>query len=512
MKDLRLSVRNLNKSYNVPVLKNVNLSIGRGEIHAIVGENGAGKSTLINVLTGLTPRDSGSISLDGESYEPNSAGDGFAAGVSFTSQELSIVESLTVAENIFLRYLPRHYGIVDTSALHASARALLDRVGLDYVATDSRAESLSLADRQLLEFAKAINAECRLLLLDEPTAALTEQQAERVHAVIREIAAHRVSVIYISHRLDDVLDVSDTVTVLRDGAVISTTEADASSAADLVSLMTGGGVIRPRDLAAADAASRPALVVENLCTENLPHSVNLTCHESEIVGIAGLAGAGKSELLRAMFRLDGLHSGRVIRHIKNETNEIQSARHAVRNGIGFLGENRQTMGIFPGQAVLTNMMLPDILRSAACTVDATAEKTLAGQLGERLAIRCNSLQQDIRELSGGNQQKVLIARWLNAGSAVLLLDEPTRGVDVGTKQAIYELLFELRSNGNAIVIASSELDELMTVCDRILVLSNRHLVAEFNRGHWSEEQILSASFSAYTDSTTREVSQSEGVR
>jgi len=294
--------------------------------------------------------------------------------------------------------------------------------------------------------------------------------------------------------------------------VISTTAADSSSAADLVSLMTGGGVIRPRDLAATDAASRPALVVENMCTANLPDSVNLTCHEGEIVGIAGLAGSGKSELLRAMFRLDLLHSGQVIRHIKSETVQIQSARHAVRNGIGFLGENRQTMGIFPGQGVLTNMMLPDILRSAACTVDATVEKTVAKQLGKRLAIRYNSLQQDIRELSGGNQQKVLIARWLNAGSAVLLLDEPTRGVDVGTKQAIYELLFELRSNGNAIVIASSETDELMTVCDRILVLSNRHLVAEFNRGLWSEEEILSASFSAYTDNTMSEMSQSEGVQ
>lgn len=512
MKDPLLAIRNLNKSYNVPVLKNVNLSVGRGEVHAIVGENGAGKSTLINVLTGLTPRDSGSISLDGESYAPNSAGDGFAAGVSFTSQELSIIESLTVAENIFLRHLPRRYGVVDKSALHAAARVLLDRVGLDHVAADAHAESLSLADRQLLEFAKAINADCRLLLLDEPTAALTGQQADRLHAVIREIAAQHVSVIYISHRLDDVLDVCDTVTVLRDGGVISTTEADSSSADELVSLMTGGGVIRPRDNGETDAASQPALVVENLCTESLPNAVNVTCHESEIVGIAGLAGAGKSELLRAMFRLDRLHSGRVVRHTEGEATQIRSARHAVRNGIGFLGESRQTMGIFPGQGVLTNMMLPDILRSAASTVNTAAENTIAAQLGERLAIRCNSLQQDIRELSGGNQQKVLIARWLNAGSGVLLLDEPTRGVDVGTKQAIYELLFELRSKGNAIVIASSELDELMTVCDRIIVLSNRHRVAEFSRGHWSEEQILSASFSAYTDNATRESSQSEGMR
>ena len=308
MKDVRLSITNLNKTYNVPVLRDVSLSIGRGQVHALVGENGAGKSTLVNILAGLTPRDSGSVTLDGEPYTPRGAGDAFAAGVSFASQELSIVDSLSVAENIFLRHLPRRRGIVDKARLHILARQLLNRAGIAQVSADQGTESLSLADRQLVEFAKAISAQCRLLMLDEPTAALTDQQAERMHAVVREIAATGVSVIYISHRLDDVLTICDAVTVLRDGAVVSTLDAGSTSAAHLLSLMTGAEAVK-RASRKSSAARNPALVAQNLRTASLPEPVSLTCHAQEIVGIAGLAGAGKSELLRAVFRLDQLTGG-----------------------------------------------------------------------------------------------------------------------------------------------------------------------------------------------------------
>ena len=314
MEDVRLSIRDLDKSYNVPVLKGLDLSLRRGEIRALVGENGAGKSTLVNILAGLTPFEAGSIDIDGQPYEPQTASDGFAAGVSFTSQELSIVETLTVAENLFLRDLPRHFGVVDKAALHGSARTALDRVGLQHVEPEQKAVALSLAERQLLEFAKAINTDCRLLLLDEPTAALTAQQAERLHAVVSELAAEGVSVVYISHRLDDVLAVCDTVTVLRDGAMVATLETGATTSADLVSRMTGGAVTSAGEGLLPGEVGRPALVLDGLGTAELPGPIDLSCHEHEIVGIAGLAGAGKSELLRAMFCLDLPTTGRVVRH------------------------------------------------------------------------------------------------------------------------------------------------------------------------------------------------------
>lgn len=501
MTDVRLSISNLCKSYNDPVLKNVDLSLRRGEIRGLVGENGAGKSTLVNVLAGLVRRDSGGILLDGEPHQPASAAEGFAAGISFTSQEGSIIGTLSVAENIFLRELPQQRGIVDRERLAEEARVLLGRIGLQNVATDAPADSLSLAEQQLVELAKAIHKECRLLLLDEPTAALTEQQADRIHAVIRDLAASGVTVVYISHRLGDVLAVADTVTVLRDGAVVSTNETDATTADELVAIMSGGVTPKAGDRSAVGTERRKALAAENLTTAELPNPIDLACDEGEIVGIAGLAGAGKSELLQALFGLQPLFSGSVVRYVDGEPVRIQSARHAVRHGIAFLGENRQASGVFPGQSVLANMMLPDILRTSVRTLDKKKEQAAGYDLVDRLAIRCDSLRQDIRQLSGGNQQKVLLARWLNAGSAVMLLDEPTRGVDVATKQAIYELLFELRAKGNALIVASSELEELMSLSDRIVVLSNRSTVAEFERDNWSEETILSASFSAFTDKT-----------
>lgn len=499
MENARLSIRNLNKSFSAPVLRDISLSIACGEIHAIVGENGAGKSTLVNILAGLLQKDSGELFLDNVTYVPSGPRDGFDNGVSCVAQELSIIGTLSVAENIALRKLPHRKSVIQIDELNQQAERLLSRVGLDHVSPDMLADRLSLADRQLLEMAKALAEDCRLLILDEPTSALTGPQADRLHEIVTELAARDTSIIYISHRLDDVLQVSDSVTILRDGQVVVSAPAHTLSVSTIVEKMTGRDDQNRGNSSEAMAGKVPVLEIDNITTADLPHAISFACDRGEIVGIAGLAGSGRSELLEALFGLVSLTGGRVNRCTETGKIPIRSASHAVKTGIGFLGEDRQSMGLFSGQSVLANITLPGLSRVASSLgiVDRTREMTAGTELADKLAIRCSSLHQDIDELSGGNQQKALIARWLHRDSEIFLLDEPTRGVDVGTKNAIYELLFEMQSRGKTVLVASSEIDELMTVCGRILVLSDRKLARVFERGEWSETEILTAAFQEF---------------
>lgn len=501
MEETLLSINNLNKSFSTPVLKNVNLTIERGEIHAIVGENGAGKSTLVNILTGLLRRDSGQILLHGVAYDPSAPSDGFAAGISFAAQELSIIDTLSVAENIGLKNLPRKNSVILRDKLDVQARRLLQLTGLEGIHPDAPAGTLSLAERQLLELAKAFATDCCLLILDEPTAALTGPQADHLHRIIKDIAAAGTAVIYISHRLDDVLSVADTVSVLRDGQVVSSVPAGTTTVPDILEQMSGRIAPDPKMSAAQEIGDVAVLNVEVITTDELPHPISFTCHTGEIIGIAGLAGSGRSELLQAMFGLHKLTGGYVTRCTADGAKAIRSARHAVDMGIGFLAEDRQSMGIFSGLPVLANMTLPGIARvsSSLGVLDRELERQVGSELTDKLAIKCDGLDQDIEQLSGGNQQKALIARWLHCDSDIFLLDEPTRGVDVGTKNAIYDLLFELQGRGKTVLVASSEIEELMTVSSRILVLSDRKLVKTFERGDWSDTDILAAAFQEFTD-------------
>ncbi len=499
----RLAIRDLDKSYAAPVLKKVCLAVAAGEVHALVGENGAGKTTLVNILAGLAPRDAGGIELDGVPYEPSGAKDAFAAGVSVAAQELATIGTLTVAENIGLRALPARGGIVDRAALHDCAREALAIVGLDDAIIDMPVQALGVADRQLVELARALTGDARLLVFDEPTAALTSDQSDRLHRVIRERAAQGTAAIYISHRLRDVLGVADTVSVLRDGRVVLTAPAESLAVDDLVAAMAGNLFRQQGGETRASRPGAPLIRAESVTTADLPVPVSMTGHAGEIIGIAGLAGAGRSELLHALFGLVRLTGGRVERRVVGADVALKDARHAVRCGIALLGEDRQSQGLFRGQSVRTNMMIPgrggDL--SPLRLIDRRRETAAAAALVDRLDIRCRELGQDVAELSGGNQQKALIGRWLHRDAEVLLLDEPTRGVDVATKGAIYELLSELRDDGKCIVLASSEIEELMTVCDRILVLSGRRLERQFERGAWSEKDILAAAFAAHARQT-----------
>ncbi len=505
MQQARLLIKDLCKSFSVPVLKGVELSVLPGEVHAIIGENGAGKSTLVNILAGLLEKDSGEILLDGAGYEPDSPVDGFDAGVSCASQELSIIGTLSVAENIALRKLPQRNSIIAQAEVEQQALKLLQLVGLEGIAPDALAHTLSLAERQLLEIAKALATDCRLLVLDEPTAALAGPQADHLHEIISNIAAAGTAVIYISHRLEDVRRISDSISVLRDGQVVASVPTSTISIPGMIEQMTGRVSLEGQGAPAPLREKQAALKIQELTSDELPHPISFECNVGEIVGVAGLAGSGRSELLQALFGLHPSTGGRISRCTQEGDITVKSASQAVKLGIGFLTEDRKFTGIYPGQSLLTNIMLPGINRVASSigVIDRGLEKARGTELADKLAIKCNNLDQDISQLSGGNQQKALIARWLNCGSEIFLLDEPTRGVDVGTKDLIYRLLFDMQKQRKTVLLASSEIEELMTVCNRILVLSDRKLVKVFERGEWTEVDILSAAFQEYTAKTKK---------
>ena len=497
MAEIRLAIRHLDKTFAAPVLRDIGLNIAAGEVHALVGENGAGKSTLVNILAGLVRKDAGEIRLDGELYEPRSAKDGLNAGVSMASQELGVVDALSVAENIALRELPQSRYIVDRRSLESEARTLLERVGLADLSPDAPAASLSVGERQLVELARAVRRPCRLLILDEPTAALNDAEARRVHAIVRDLAGGGVSIIYISHRLRDVLDVANRVTVLRDGQVAASSLAAELSVPQMVELMTGSTATTLEENS-PPLAGRCLLRVTCAATAELPHPIDLSCRAGEILGVAGLAGAGKSELTRMLFGLEPLTAGSVVRYVDDQPVEVTRSPEAIEAGMGYLADDRRVGGIFPGLSVLDNLMIPGPVEGSVFRVRGPEERLQAESLIDSMAVRCEGIDQDISELSGGNQQKTLIARWMYRDTRVLILDEPTRGIDVGTKHRIYRLLLKLARQERAVVVASSEIEELMTIADRILVMSNRYVAGEFTRGAWSEGEIVAAAFQEYT--------------
>ncbi|MFT5134369.1 MAG: ABC-type sugar transport system ATPase subunit [Gammaproteobacteria bacterium] len=347
--------------------------------------------------------------------------------------------------------------------------------------------------------AKALSIECKLLILDEPTAAFTGSQAAHLHKIIREMSLAGTSIIYISHRLKDVLEISDTVTVLRDGRIVKTTSASVLKVSDLLEQMSGH--IHPENRSPPNNAFKNSIVLEarRITSKDLPHEINFTCYAGEIIGLAGLSGSGRSELLNALFGLSALTGGRICRHTVGGLVDIKNPVTAKELGMAYLGEDRQSMGLYSGHSILMNMMTPGPSHAFGplTLLDSKKEKSSGADLVNSLSIKCTGLHQDIDQLSGGNQQKALIARWLHCDSDIFLFDEPTRGVDVSTKTAIYNLMFQLREKGKTILIASSEIEELIMVSSRIFVLSNRKLVKEFKPDNWSESAILEACFSEF---------------
>lgn len=492
---MRLSVRGLAKAYAAPVLKGIDFDVAPGEIRGLIGENGAGKSTFFNLLAGFVPRDGGTIAVDGIDYRPAGVRDAFRRGISMQTQELSLVGTLSVAENLRLGALPARFGWIGREVLEEQAAEMIALLGLTGVTPDMPVDALSLADRQMLEFGKALSRPATILILDEPTAALSAQQAERLHEVMRARADAGTAILYASHRLEDVRHVCDTVSVMRDGHIITTGGAAAMSAAAMIEAMSGRSLASVRSAAAADTG--PVLLeASGITTRALPHPVSLQLAAGEIVGLAGLAGAGRTEVIEALFGLAPLLSGTVA----VGSGRVTSAGRAVALGLGLVTEDRKHSGIFAGQGIAFNAAIAG--RDSGFVIDRAEEAVRVKGLIDLLGIRCSGPDQDIASLSGGNQQKVLFARWLLAGSRILLLDEPGRGVDVAAKHDLYAQAIRLAEAGGTVLVASSELEELTALCDRILVLSARRLVAEFKGPastgqNWDEKAILAAAFEGH---------------
>ncbi|HET7292966.1 MAG TPA: sugar ABC transporter ATP-binding protein [Vicinamibacteria bacterium] len=484
-------MRGIRKAFpGVVALDGVDLEVRAGEVHVLLGENGAGKSTLMKVLSGASGRDAGSIELEGRPVEIDSPGRAHSLGVRIIYQELNLVPELSAAENIFLGWERRTgLGLVDRARQRREARELFEGLGVA-IDPDAPVRRLGIAQQQMVEVAKALADEARVLVMDEPTSALTDSEIASLFLTIERLTARGVAVVYISHRLDEVERIGRRVTVLRDGRNVATRDVGAASRAELVRLMAG------RDVAAhyprrPGAPGAELLRAEGLCRRPAFADVSFLLRRGEVLGIAGLVGAGRTELARALAGADRLDSGTVL--LRGEAVRLRGPRDAIRRGLGLLPEDRKTQGLVLGLAVSRNLALPSAPRLCRFgVVSRTAEDALARRQVDDLRIKTPSLAQRVALLSGGNQQKVVLGKWLAADVEVLIMDEPTRGIDVGAKQEIYELMNRLTAAGAGIVMISSELPEVLGMSDRILVLRRGRVAAEMNAAEATQERVLSA--------------------
>jgi ribose transport system ATP-binding protein len=502
LSELRLETLGLAKAYAAPVLRDVSFALRAGEVHALVGENGAGKSTLCRIVAGLATADAGSMRLDGRAYAPRDKRAAEVAGVRMVRQELGVLPTLTVAENIFLADLPSRAGIVDRRRLRADARRLMDVVGLTDVEPDALAGGLGVGQQQAIEIAAALTRPCRVLILDEPTAALSARETELLFAQIRRLRSEGAAIVYISHRLEELPVVADRVTVLRDGVMVTTRDVRDVSRDELVQLMVGRELAAADESDAAAASARlvnapVALRVSGLRAGSAVRDVSFEARRGEILGVAGLVGSGRTEALRALFGADRRDAGAI--ELDGQRVEIRRPEDAVRLGLAFVTEDRKAEGLLLPLSIRANLALGTLRAHAARfgIVRTTAERGEAERLARALAVRSAGVEQPVVELSGGNQQKVAIGRWLARDPRVLLFDEPTRGIDVGARREIYRLMRELATNGKTLVVVSSDLPELLELADRIVVLSLGHVAASYERAAFSQEAIMDAALSRH---------------
>lgn len=481
----------------VTALSEVDFDLWPGEVHVLVGENGAGKSTLVKVLAGIESVDEGRMRLRGRPYRPRSPQDAIQAGVRVVHQEINLLTYLSVAENLFLERLPRRAGVVNSRRLQKDARQLLDRVGLD-VPPQRKVEQLSIAQMQLVEIARALSARSQVLVLDEPTASLTGHETDRLFGIIRRLRADGVAVVYISHHLEELSAIGDRVTVLRNGRHVETRPADGLEPAEIVRMMVGRelGDVHPFP---GDVSPGPELLrADGLRSRSMATAVSLSARAGEIVGIAGLVGAGRTETVRALFGADRPTGGKV--YVGGSAVRIRRPADAIRAGISFVTEDRKAQGLILPMGCDVNITLAalrQVTRKGLLRRD--RERSVAERMVHRLGIKTPSVRFPTRNLSGGNQQKVVLARWLFRDCRVLVVDEPCRGVDVGARHEIYLLLADLARQGKAVVMVSSDLSELMGMCHRIVVLSRGRVAGELPRDRFDQERILTLAYSGYRD-------------
>lgn len=485
----------INKAFGgVPALRGAHLKVMRGAVHALIGQNGAGKSTLLKVLTGAYSRDSGEILFDGQSVDFTSPKQSQLAGIATIYQEVNLVRLQTVAENVLLGHEPRRYGMIDWKAMNAQARDHLNKIGVNIDVTRPLA-SYSIAVQQMVAIARALALNAKLVVMDEPTSSLDEREVETLFQVINQLSHSGVSVIFVSHRLDELYAACSDITVLRDGQTVYEGALKLTKL-QLISTMIGRNV---QEVATQGQTGfvrhqhEDEVLLDTRQMRRAPQvqDISLQVRRKEVVGIAGLLGAGRTETVRALFGAEPAHAGEI--HFKNRSVRWKTPSEAIADGIAFCGEDRKHDGIIPDWSVRENLtlaLLPRLTRAGI--VNRAEQQRVVEKFAERLNVRCASYDQPIRELSGGNQQKVLLARWLCMRPDLLILDEPTRGIDVGAKAEIQNLISELAGDGLSVLMISSDLEELIEGCHRVTVLRDGRTVAHLSEKELNEESILSA--------------------
>jgi ribose transport system ATP-binding protein len=486
---LILQAEAIDKSYpGVHALDHVDFDLYEGEVHALLGENGAGKSTFMKIISGSLRKDSGRISLRGQEVEIVSPMHARELGIGMVYQELSVIPGLSVVENIFLGRLPRRksFGIVDWPEAKSQARGILDDLGVD-IDPEERVGNLGMGEQQLTEIAKALSMNVQILLLDEPSSALSDEERERLFNILRGLQEKGVAVIYVSHRLAEVPQIGQRVTVLRDGKKISTLPVDQADEATLIRMMVGRelGEQFPK---AEIQRDRELLRIQGLTVKGVLNDLSLSLHEGEILGVFGVLGAGRTDFARALFGIDPIDGGEVF--LDGRKVEISSPSKAIELGLGYLTEDRKD-GLVPRLSIPANITLASLKKMCRLGFLKHDEERMSAQkYVEELNIHTPRLSQRIEFLSGGNQQKVALAKWLCSQAKILIFDEPTRGIDVGAKVEVFRLMNDLAKEGVGIIMISSEMPEVLGMADRILVMAGGSFVAEYERGQASQEDLM----------------------
>ena len=494
-KETILEIKGINKYFpGVKALDDVKLSVCKGEIHAIVGENGAGKSTLMNIILGIHQPDSGEVYWKGENVNFRNPLEALSSGISMIHQEMNLVQSVSVAENIWIgrEKLFTKFGILNTKLRNQKTKEILESLDIN-LDPNAIARTLSVAQMQMVEIVRAISYNSDLIIMDEPTSALSETEIQLLFTIIRKLSSNGVTILFISHKLNEILEISDRVTALRDGRYIITADTPKTVQEDLVKWIVGRELnnMFPKEIA---DITDVALEVKNLGVMKKLYDINFFVRKGEILGFCGLIGSGRTEVMRAIFGIDKYETGKIF--VEGKPALIKSPKQAIRYGMGMLTEDRLRLGIFKKLPVRTNISLVylKMITSKLGFVNQKKENADCEEMKDRLNIKIGSMKQIVSGLSGGNQQKCIIARWLLANPRVLILDEPTRGIDVGSKAEIHHQISLLAQHGIAIILVSSELPEILGMSDRIMVMRDGRIAGEFIRGKVDQEKLMQVAF------------------
>lgn len=492
MGDVILTMKDIDKSFaGVPALKKAQLELRRGEVHALMGENGAGKSTLMKILTGIYSKDGGSVTFEGQEVEYKNPKEAQQAGVVIVHQELNMMNDLTVAQNIFIGRESMNGKFINDRQMNTEAKKLFDMLNIDIDPKETMGR-LTVGRQQMCEIAKAISTDAKVIVFDEPTAALTETEIVELFKIIDDLRKKGLGIVYISHRMDEIKKITDRVTVMRDGEYVGTLISKDCTKDDIINMMVGRVVYEdPKQESNVPKDAPVVLKVENLCAGKMVKNVSFELHKGEILGFSGLMGAGRTETARAIFGADKIDSGKIYVNGKEVT--IKSPQDAVKCGIGYLSEDRKRYGIIVGKTVAENTTMATLEKfTKGGFIDKAKETKTAKEYVKALKTKTPSVKQFVKNLSGGNQQKVVIAKWLTRDSEILIFDEPTRGIDVGAKSEIYSLMNELVKQGKSIIMISSELTEVLRMSDRIVVMCEGRKTGELDISEATQENIMHA--------------------